>query len=157
PDLDLSLSGFGDDEIKKLLRSMDARDKRERVENFDLDAALEKARAAPRAKPGDVFALGDQRVLCGDATDPAVVAKLFAGKKAAMAFAAPPYNVGLGDHGGQQNNQRRRRIQNDSLPPEEWERFCRGWARTLLTNIDGACYVCMSTQEWPVVTRVLAD
>ena len=40
PDTDLSLSGFKDDELKKLLKSLDAREKRDRLENFDLDAAL---------------------------------------------------------------------------------------------------------------------
>src|SRR5207249_1069811 len=50
-----------------------------------------------------------------------------------------------------------RRIQNDSLVPAEWETFVHGWAKTLLANVEGAFYVCMSTKEWPVVTRVLAE
>jgi site-specific DNA-methyltransferase (adenine-specific) len=37
PDIDLSLSGFEDDELKKLLKSLDAREKKERLESFDLD------------------------------------------------------------------------------------------------------------------------
>ena len=49
--------------------------------------------------------------------------------KAAMCFTDPPYNVALGDHGGQQQGQRRRRIENDALPPEQWEAFVRGWAQ----------------------------
>ena len=156
-DIDLTLSGFGEDELAKLLKSLDVREKKERVEDFDLDAALEAARAAPRAKRGELWALGDHRVVCGDACDVADVARLFAGKKAAMAFCDPPYNVGLGDHGGQQRGQRRRRIQNDALPPEQWEHFVRGWTRNLLANVDGAVYVCMSTKEWPLVSRVLAE
>src|SRR6266540_2619202 len=150
PDLDLSLSGFADDEITKLLKSLEARDKRERPESFDLDAALEAARAAPCAQPGDLFALGDHRVLCGDSCDVAAVERLMAGETAAMCFTDPPYNISLGDHGGQQRGQRRRRIQNDALQPEQWEAFVRGWARSLLANVDGALYMCMSTKEWPV-------
>ena len=69
PDLDLSLSGFGEDEIKDLLRSLETREKRERTEAFDLDEALEEARRAPRTKPGDLWQLGDHRLLCGDATN----------------------------------------------------------------------------------------
>ena len=99
------------------------REARAPVESFDLDAALEAARAAPRAQRGELWALGDHRLLCGDACDTADVARLFDGTKAAMAFTDPPYNVSLGDHGGQQRGQRRRRIQNDALPPEEWEAF----------------------------------
>ncbi|HLF76430.1 MAG TPA: DNA methyltransferase [Dehalococcoidia bacterium] len=156
-DLDLSLTGFGEDELRKLLKSLDLRDKRDRPESFDLDAALEAVRAAPRAQRGETWALGDHRLLCGDSCDAAAVATLLDGKKAQLAFTDPPYNVGLGDHGGQQPGQRRRRIHNDALPPEQWEAFVRGWSRNLLASVDGALYVCMSTKEWPLVSRVLAE
>jgi len=156
-DIDLTLSGFSEDELEKLLKSLDVREKRERPESFDLDAALEAARAAPRAQQGELWALGDHRLLCGDATDSGAVFRLLDGKRAAMAFTDPPYNVSLGDHGGQQRGQRRRRIQNDALSPEAWESFCRAWARNLLASVDGAIYICMSTKEWPTVSRVLEE
>src|SRR5664280_1319972 len=70
PDVDLSLSGFGEDEIRDLLRSLETREKREQVESFDLDEALEEATRAPRSKPGDLWVLGDHRLLCGDSTNP---------------------------------------------------------------------------------------
>ena len=41
--LDLSLSGFEEDEVAKLLRSLERREKREREEQFDLEATLEEA------------------------------------------------------------------------------------------------------------------
>jgi DNA modification methylase len=42
--------------------------------------------------PGDLFALGDHRLLCGDSTDPATVARLFADRdRAGMCFTSPPY------------------------------------------------------------------
>jgi DNA modification methylase len=156
-DIDLSLTGFGEDEVAKLLKKLEIREKRDRAEHFDLDAALEAARAAPRAKRGDLFVLGDHRVLCGDATDTASLARLMDGKKAGMAFTDPPYNVNLGDHGGQQQGQRRRRLQNDSLSPDAWEDFCRRWSRNLTASVEGAIYICMSTKEWPLVSRVLAE
>jgi len=157
PDLDVSLSGFSDDEIKKLLNTLDAREKRERPETFDLDAALEEAQRAPRVAAGDLWALGDHRLLCGDATLAADVARLMAGHKAQMVFSDPPYNVALGSHGGQQRGQKKRTLANDALPPAEWEAFCRAWARNLLAYTDGALYICMSTKEWPLVARVLAE
>jgi DNA modification methylase len=156
-DLDLSLSGFSEDELAKLLKSLDVREKRERRESFDLDAALEAARAAPRAQRGEIWALGDHRLICGDSTNADDVARLLDGKRAAMAFTDPPYNVGLGDHGGQQRGQRRRRLQNDALPTGEWKAFCQRWSGNLLASVDGALYVCMSTKEWPLVSGVLAD
>jgi DNA modification methylase len=72
-----------------------------------------------------------------------------------MAFTDP--NVSLGDHGGQQRGSRKRRIANDSLDPIAWETFVRAWARTLLAFVDGALYVCMSSKEMPLVSRVLAE
>jgi len=66
PDLDLSFSGFDEDEVRDFLRSLEAREKRERPEAFDLDEALAEARKAPRTKPGELWALGDHRLLCGD-------------------------------------------------------------------------------------------
>jgi ParB-like chromosome segregation protein Spo0J len=43
PDVDLSLSGFSEDELKKYLKGLESQEKRDRLENFDLDAALEAA------------------------------------------------------------------------------------------------------------------
>ncbi len=156
-DLDLTLTGFTEEELAKLLRSLDHREKRERPESFDLDAALEAARAAPVAKRGDLWRLGDHRLLCGDAADVGDVRRLLDVRNAQMAFTDPPYNVAYGDHGGQQRGTRKRRIQNDALPPQEWEAFCRAWARNLLENVDGALYICMSTREWPTVSRILDE
>jgi ParB-like chromosome segregation protein Spo0J len=76
PELDLSLSGFGEDEVRDLLRSLETREKRERVESFDLERGLEEARRAPRSKPSDLWVLRDHRLLCGDATNPDDVARL---------------------------------------------------------------------------------
>ena len=46
PNVDLSWSGFGEDELARLLKSLDAREKRERVEAFNLDAAVQAAQPA---------------------------------------------------------------------------------------------------------------
>jgi len=156
-DIDLSLSGFSEEELGRLLTSLDIREKKERVETFDLDAALEAAQSAHVAQRGDLWRLGDHRLVCGDATDVGDVSRLLGERKAAMAFTDPPYNVGLGDHGGQQRGSRRRRIANDALPPEAWESFVRAWAHNLLSSVDGAIYICMSTKEWPLVSRVLEE
>ncbi len=67
--IDLSLSGFAEGELEQLLKSLDVREKRERVESFDVEAALEAARAATRAKRGQLWALGEHRLLIGDAGD----------------------------------------------------------------------------------------
>ena len=155
--VDLTLSGFGEDEVRDLIRSLEARERKERPETFDLDAALEAARRDPRTTPGQIWRLGDHRVLCGDATSAEDVGRLLAGRRADMAFTDPPYNVSLGDHGGQGRDARKRRIANDALDPELWAAFVRAWSRLLVESVDGAMYVCMSSKEWPLVSSLLAE
>jgi len=157
PDVDITLSGFGEDEVAKLLKSLETRDKRSRPETFDLEAAWEEAQKAPGVTRGDTWRLGDHSVMCGDATDAVAVSRLVGAQRARMAFTDPPYNVDLGHHGGASRTGRRRTIANDALPPEQWEAFCRAWAQNLLAHVDGALYICMSTREWPVVTRVMEE
>lgn len=48
-----------------------------------------------RCKPGDVWMLGEHRLICGDSTDKAVINKLMNGKKAAMILSDPPYGMRL--------------------------------------------------------------
>ena len=93
PEVDVSLSGFGEDEIKDLLRSLETREKRERVESFDLDEALAEATRSPRSKPGDLWVLGDHRLLCGDSTDADAVARLLDGAEPRLLTTDPPYGV----------------------------------------------------------------
>ena len=50
-----------------------------------------------RAAEGDVFALGEHRLMCGDSTSKADVEKLTGGGRAKMVFTDPPYGVAIGD------------------------------------------------------------
>ena len=61
PDVDLTLTGFGDDEIRKLVKGLESWEKREKLEVFDLDEALKATQHAPVAQTGDVWHLGDHR------------------------------------------------------------------------------------------------
>ena len=49
----------------------------------------------PTTKPGDLWILGNHRLLCGDSTNPQHVEKLMDGKKADMVFTDPPYGMDL--------------------------------------------------------------
>jgi ParB-like chromosome segregation protein Spo0J len=107
-DLDLSLSGFGDDEIKELLKKLDAMERADRPESFEFDAALEEARREPRTKPGDLWALCEHRLLCGDATDAVAVRRLLADAKPRLFATDPPYGVSLDPTWRRQRPQRAR-------------------------------------------------
>jgi hypothetical protein len=94
-EVDLTLSGFGEDEVRDLLRSLEARERKERPEQFDLAEALEEARRAPRSKPGDLWQLGEHRLLNGDATNADDVARLLGDAKPTLLTTDPPYGVAL--------------------------------------------------------------
>jgi DNA modification methylase len=156
PDVDLSLTGFGDDELKKYLKGLEAWEKKEKLETFDLEEALKAARAAPVAHTGDLWRLGDHRLLCGDSLDPAQVERLMAGARASMAFTDPPYNVDYGNHGGAPRTGRRRAIQNDDLG-QGFHEFLIQACGNLLSVTDGAVYVCMSSSELHNLQRAFVE
>ena len=70
-------------------------------------------------KQGDLWILGEHRVLCGDATIKADVDALMGGEKADMVFTDPPYNVDY--EGGGKNNLGK--IKNDSMSNVQFENF----------------------------------
>lgn len=83
---EIGLTGFSDDEIEALLDV-------EVVEgNTDPDDVPE-APVDPITKPGDLWILGDHRLLCGDSTSIDAVKKLMDASKADMIFTDPPYNI----------------------------------------------------------------
>jgi DNA modification methylase len=158
PEVDLSLSGFADDEIGDLVRGLETRERRHRPEAFDLDSALDEAGREPLTRAGDLWRCGGHLVLCGDATNAEDLERLLGGQRATMAFVDPPYNVDLGHHGGQQRDAKRRKpIANDALDAAAWEVFVRGWSHNLLRAVDGAVYCAMSSKELGLVSRMLAE
>jgi DNA modification methylase len=146
PDIDLSLSGFEDDELKKLLKSLDARERRDRPENFDLDAAVKAAQSSPVAKLGDIWLLGEHRIGCNDSTDREAVQRLMIQSKAAMTFTDPPYNVNYGETMKDKLRNNSNKIINDNLG-DAFEPFLEKACKNILEFTDGAVYICMSSSE----------
>ena len=73
------------------------------VEEDDFNEAI--VTEEPRAKLGDLWALGDHRLICGDSTDVNVIDRLMDGVKADMVFTDPPYGMNLDtDFSGMQNH-----------------------------------------------------
>jgi len=146
PNIDLSLSGFEDDELKKLLKSLDAREKKERLENFDLDAAVKAAQSSPVAKPGDIWVLGEHRLACNDSTDREAAQTLMGQVKAAMTFTDPPYNVNYGETMKDKIRNNSNKIANDNLGAA-FGPFLEKACKNILDFTDGAVYICMSSSE----------
>ena len=145
---DLTLSGFAEPDLQDLLTRFDQREKRDRPERFDLEEALATYdREASGIAPGAGWQLGAHRLFRGDATDAAFVARCLGGQPADLVFTDPPSNVAYGAHGGKAAVRPARRLCNDALPVEAWERFCRAWAASLTANAAGVLYICMSSRR----------
>ncbi len=110
-DFDLSLTGFGDDEIGTLL----GLDEKSSAKEDDYDVVLPEE---PKAKPGDIYQLGRHRLMCGDSTKPENVEQLMDDRKADLFLTDPPYNV---DYEGKTKDSLK--IQNDSMVDEVFRKF----------------------------------
>ena len=89
---DFALTGFSDEELAGLLEEVE--ESLGSDEPAQTCAATDDDTTPPRiltSRPGDIWQLGDHRLICGDSTDPAVVAALMAGNQAALLFTSPPY------------------------------------------------------------------
>ena len=130
-DFDVSLTGFGEDEIADLFAGDGEKDVKD--DDFDLSAALEKAAFVER---GDIWTVGRHRLMCGDATSAEDVAALMDGKKANLIVTDPPYNVAFKSGSGLS-------IQNDSMKGDEFYTFLYNSFSCMVEHLEsgGAAYV----------------
>ena len=88
-DFDLNLTGFSDEELKDILVE-DPTDAHE--DNFDGEPP-----EVAKSQLGDIWTLGEHRLMCGDSTSENDVKALMQDEKADLVFTDPPYNVAVGD------------------------------------------------------------
>ena len=93
----------------------------EEFDDFDRDLGdadeVPEVQEEPISKRGDLWILGDHRVLCGDSTNADDVARLMAGEKAVLLHADPPYGMGKEGEG----------VANDNLYREKLDAFQMRW------------------------------
>lgn len=140
-DFDLSLTGFDDDELLEIM----AGEETTTEGNTDEDAAPEVP-DTPVSKPGDVWIMGQHRLLCGDATQPHSYELLFAGQRAQMIWSDLPYNVNYANSAKDKLRGKHRPILNDNLG-EGFYDFVYDALSLMLPVCDGAVYIAMSSSE----------
>ena len=89
-DFDLELTGFDEDELDDLLNLGD-----EKTGKTD-DDAVPDAPEVPNSRLGDIWIMGNHRLMCGDSTSVDAVESLVDGQKADMVFTDPPYGMSYG-------------------------------------------------------------
>jgi len=130
--VDLALTGFDATEIDKLLEPEPV------LGLTDEDDAPELADQVMTA-PGDLWILGNHRLMCGDSVVLTDVERLMAGAKADLVFTDPPYNV---DYTG--NTNEKLKIQNDKMTTEDFVAFLQGTFASyrVLIKPGASMYVC---------------
>ena len=93
---DLELTGFSDDELDDMLRDVvDASDapqeQTEGAADQDGDEFIPEVSTVLITRPGDIWLMGEHRLVCGDSTDKSVMASLMDGERATLLFTSPPY------------------------------------------------------------------
>jgi DNA modification methylase len=100
----LDILGFDPKEIAALLDP-------EMMEGLTDEDAVPEAPEEPKTRLGDIYQLGNHRLMCGDSTSIDAVDKLMDGQKADMVFTDPPYGVDY--DGGHASDKRRTKLEND--------------------------------------------
>ena len=125
---DLELTGFDADELEKLIVG-------EKDGLTDEDAVPETPEE-PKAQLGDIYKLGEHRLMCGDSTSIDAIEKLLDGTRPDMVFTDPPYNI---DYEGVKD--RRDKIKNDKMNDDAFVDFLMQTLYSCETM-----YVCCSWQ-----------
>lgn len=139
--------GFDEKGLNKVLAGMD----NSADDEFDADKELESI-AEPVVKRGEIWQLGEHRLMCGDSTKKEDVERMMDGKKADMVFTDPPYGVSY------QSNMRTKSAKFDVI--ENDDKFVVGWIPLVASVSNGYIFIWTSWKvvaRWIEETRILGD
>lgn len=114
-EFDMNLTGFDFDEVDEILNDINGT----KEDNFDVDSAYEEIEE-PITKPGDIWILGNHRLMCGDSTHKDDIMRLMNNQDADMLLTDPPYNV---DYVGK--TAEALRIKNDNMDDNQFYEFLK--------------------------------
>jgi len=135
-DFDVSLLGFEDVELAQLLAAQDV------AAGLTDEDAIPELPEKPVSKAGDLWVLGEHKLLVGDATNPGDVVRLMANEIADLIFTDPPYNV---DYEGY--TEQKLKIKGDRMSDAEFKQFLEAAFRGLRAAVKpgASLYVCHSS------------
>lgn len=138
---DLSVLGF----TNKELESIKAEFESEQELSQTIDNVPDMPDSVVSVK-GDLWTLGEHRLLCGDALSADDVTRLMDGERATMTFTDPPYNVNYDGGAGDRKKGTERKIKNDNLGDGFYD-FLTVAIENILEHTIGSSYICMSSSE----------
>jgi DNA modification methylase len=144
-DFNLDVLGFEDEELARLLAEQDA------AAGFTDEDEVPQVQETACTAIGEMWLLGQHRLLCGDATSMDVIEKVLDGGLADMVFCDPPYSVGYVG-----KTSRKLTIKNDDLGAGFYD-FLRKACANMITACKGAIYICMSSSELHTLYRAFTD
>jgi len=139
--------GFSDDELGEIGQGEAL------LDEDKLDEVPDKPETAI-AKPGDLWLLGDHRLLCGDSTSEVAINRLMNGAKADMIFTDPPYGIAYVG-----KTKKRLTIQNDAMSDADFSAFLGKAFGAMRKVCNGGTpyYVCHADGKTMVFRQALLD
>jgi len=152
-DFNLDLIGFSSEELEALLVEPEP----EGFEGRTDEDAVPEAPETAVTRPGDLWVLGNHRLLCGDSIRLDAIEKVLGGGLADMVFTDPPYNVNYGaTMKDKLRGKTHRKIANDNLG-SGFEQFLRDACANVLAVTKGAVYISMSSSELHTLHRAFTE
>ena len=146
---DLDLTGFDAIELEELLDGA-------AMDGLTEDDAIPEAPEVPISQEGDIWLLGDHKLICGDSTKAKTMKALMGDELADMVFTDPPYNVDYGQTMKDNVRGTKRKIKNDNLGAD-FKKFLTDACTEMVKVCKGALYICMSSSELHTLHSAFAD
>ncbi len=132
---DLSLTGYNEEEYNSIIAALTEAVKEPELK--DPDAPVEPPKI-PVTVNGDVWKIGQHRLICGDSTNASTVASLLEGRKADLVFTDPPYGM----------KKERDGVANDNLNFDDLLEFNKQWVPVTFDNLkDNGSWYCWGIDE----------
>jgi hypothetical protein len=119
------------------------------------DNYTEPEKLKPRVKPGEIWQLGEHRLMGGDSTNEDDVLRLMNGQKADNDVYRPPYNINYGNI--KHPKFKVREIENDNIDKSSFIEFCNKFISNIKMVCKGCVYMCAGQGEDGRLMFVEAD